>query len=260
MALGWTQDVLGARAHVSQSQVSRLEMGDFEAISVAEMTAVLDILDVRVALTLESPFIARPGFVRDAAHAHCVAYVAGRLERAGWEVRLEVEVREARSHGWIDVLAHQRAENAVFVGEIKTTLEDLGGAQRQLGWYERAAWSVGRGIGWRIDRVGAAMLLLATDEVERRILDHAALLRHAFPTRGARFGEWLAAPSDDLLGPGLALVDPRSKRRQWLVPTRTEGRRTALPYRDYADFMVQHRTLMAPRSSGAARQGQHGGP
>jgi hypothetical protein len=34
---------------------------------------------------------------------------------------------------------------------------------------------------------------------------------------------------------GLALVDPTSRRRDWLLPTRSDGRRSSLPYRDYAD-------------------------
>ena len=31
----------------------------------------------------------------------------------------------------------------------------------------------------------------------------------------------------------LALIDPRSKRRQWLRPSRVDGRRSAAPYADY---------------------------
>jgi hypothetical protein len=33
---------------------------------------------------------------------------------------------------------------------------------------------------------------------------------------------------------GLALIDPRSRRRDWLIPTRVDGRRTVLPYQDLA--------------------------
>lgn len=241
-ALGWTQQMLALKANVSQSQVSRLESGDLEAVSIHELTAILDALDVAVTLTLESPFIARPRFVKDAAHARCVAHVAGRLERAGWEVRLEVEVQAGRSHGWIDVLAHQRAAGAVFVGEIKTTLDDLGGAQRQLSWYEREAWAAGRAIGWRFHRVDAALLVLATEDVERHLTEHAVLLQRAFPVRGRRLGAWLNAPAEDLPGSGLALLDPRSRRRNWLLSTQADGRRTHLPYRDYADFMLRVRT------------------
>lgn len=257
-ALGWTQQTLAEKAGVSQSQVSRLESGDLDAVSIHELTATLDALDVRVTLTLDGPFITRPRFVKDAAHARCIAYIAARLERAGWETRLEVEVQGRRSHGWIDILAHNRAAAAIVVVEVKTILDDVGGAQRQLGWYEREAWAVGRAAGWRFHRVGAALLLLATEDVERRLTEHAALLQRAFPVRGTRLGEWLNAPGEHLPGSGLALLDPRSRRRNWLLSTQADGRRTALPYRDYADFMLRVRTprrIDSPAKVSASRQG-----
>ena len=36
---------------------------------------------------------------------------------------------------------------------------------------------------------------------------------------------------------GVAMIDPRSKRRDWLRSLAIDGRRSKLPYRDYADFM-----------------------
>jgi hypothetical protein len=39
---------------------------------------------------------------------------------------------------------------------------------------------------------------------------------------------------DDLVR-GIALIDPRSRRRDWLIASPLEGRRTLAPYRDSAD-------------------------
>jgi hypothetical protein len=36
---------------------------------------------------------------------------------------------------------------------------------------------------------------------------------------------------------GLAMIDPRSRRSNWLRPTRIDGRRSAAPYVDYIDFV-----------------------
>ena len=36
---------------------------------------------------------------------------------------------------------------------------------------------------------------------------------------------------------GLAMIDPSSRRREWLIRTTVDGRRSAAPYVDYADFM-----------------------
>jgi hypothetical protein len=43
-------------------------------------------------------------------------------------------------------------------------------------------------------------------------------------------------------GRGLALCDPASRRREWLIRTRLDGRRSELPYRDYADAARRLRT------------------
>ena len=73
------------------------------------------------------------------------------------------------------------------------------------------------------------MLLLATEEVERSLHANRDVLAIAFPVR------------DDVLGQGgdtrrgLALIDPRSRRRDWLMRSRIDGRRGVAPYRGYAD-------------------------
>jgi hypothetical protein len=36
-------------------------------------------------------------------------------------------------------------------------------------------------------------------------------------------------------GRGLALIDPTSRRQGWLIRARVDGRRSAAPFRDYAD-------------------------
>jgi hypothetical protein len=36
-------------------------------------------------------------------------------------------------------------------------------------------------------------------------------------------------------GRGLALIDPSSRRRAWLIRTRLDGRRSPAPFADYAD-------------------------
>jgi hypothetical protein len=38
---------------------------------------------------------------------------------------------------------------------------------------------------------------------------------------------------------GIALIDPRSHRKEWLLRARSHGRRTPAPYRNYADFVTQ---------------------
>jgi hypothetical protein len=45
----------------------------------------------------------------------------------------------------------------------------------------------------------------------------------------------LNRPGSIPLGRGLGLIDPRTKRRDWVQRTGVDGRRSPLPYLDYAD-------------------------
>jgi transcriptional regulator with XRE-family HTH domain len=239
--LGWTQAELGAKAGVSQSQVSRFESQRIEVVSLSTVARFLDSMDIRASLVLDHPLVDRADRQRDAAHARCVAYVAGRIGRMGWEVRPEIEVHHGRSHGWIDVLGFNPSTRSALVVEVKTELPDLGAVQRTLGWYSRMAWVRGRSIGWPIQRVGAALLVLATEANEARLAENAALTRQAFPVRSRAMSDWLSAPITDLPGAALALVDPRSRRVRWLIPTASEGRRSAVRYSSSADFLRRSR-------------------
>ena len=239
--LGWTQADLGARSGVSQSQVSRYEAGRMEVVSLSTAARFLDSMGIRASLTLDHPLVARSDRQRDAAHARCVAYVAGRIAPMGWEVRREVEIHHGRSHGWIDVFAFHAATRSAVVVEVKSAIPDIGAIQRTLGWYTRMAWDVGRSLGWPMRRVGAALLCLATVANQARLAENTELTRQAFPVRAAALSNWLAAPLADLPGAAMALIDPRSRRVRWLIATASEGRRSAPRYENYADFLRRAR-------------------
>jgi hypothetical protein len=50
-------------------------------------------------------------------------------------------------------------------------------------------------------------------------------------------------------GQSLAMIDPSSRRREWLIRTAVDGRRSAAPYADYADFIDRRR--FRPRRNAA---------
>jgi transcriptional regulator with XRE-family HTH domain len=232
-----TQADLADRCNLSQAQVSRVEAGALAWLTVEEMGRLLDALAIRMDLALHQPFVASPPLQRDAAHARCLGYAAGRLRAMGWDVRLEVEIAEGRSRGWIDLVAHHADRAALFIGEIKGGLDDMGSAQRQLGWYDRSARDVARTLGWRFDRSMAALLVLATEANDQLIAANYGLIRHAFPVRAAALHRWLVDPEIVVPRSAIALIDPRSRRRQWLLALALDGRRSRLRYATYADFM-----------------------
>jgi hypothetical protein len=136
----------------------------------------------------------------------------------------------------------------LLIIEIKTRLDDLGALERQLGWYERMAWQPARRLGWRPTRVVSIVLALASDEVERVVRAHRDLLAMAFPRRAHEVAGCLEDPTRFRPGRALALIDPSSRRREWLIRTSIDGRRSRLPYRDYADAArpAASRTARAP--------------
>lgn len=232
--LGWSQRELGRRCGLSQAQIWRVEAG-LAPLSAGVIARIADALGLEVDLTIHAPFIA--GRQRDAAHARCSSYVQHRLESAGWLVAREVEIVHGRSHGWIDLLAFDPSTSTLLIIEIKTEIEDLGQIERTLGWYRREAWSSARRLGWRPVGTATWLLVLATEVNEERIRANRDSLAAAFPGRALEAQATLAGQGANPRPAALALIDPRSRRRQWLIRSRADGRRSLAPYPDYAGFM-----------------------
>jgi len=239
-ALGWSQRRLAATARVSQAWVSLIERGRCPDASIETIDRLLSAMGATLVFDVRAPFLTNPR-QRDLVHARCSIHVARRLERAGWKVAREVEVGGDRSRGWIDVLAWHPATGLTVVIEVKTELHDLGAIERTLGWYEREAWAAARRLGWRPSRVMGMLVVLSTAEVDESIRANRDALAREFPLRARHLagtvgdGHLHAARG----ARGLALIDPRSRRAAWLRPCRVDGRRSAAPYRDYADFIRQ---------------------
>lgn len=246
-AIGWSQAELGHRAGLSQAAVSLVERNALPDLTFRSAGRLLDALGVRVALAGEQPPLRDRERQRDAAHARCVAHVRARLERSGWFVATEVEIGDGRGRGWIDLLAFHPVERVLLVIEIKTELDDLGAIERTLGRYERGAWAAARGLGWRPTASTGCLLLLHTRAVEAALGFNRLAIDQGFSVRASRLAELVEEPSAVPVrgARALALVDPLSRRAQWLRPSRIDGRRSPAPYLDYADFM--HRTRM-PRA------------
>lgn len=130
-----------------------------------------------------------------------------------------------------------------MIQEVKTEIHDAGGEQRRLARYERDAWDAARRLGWLPRTVVSGIALLATDRNDQRLAELATWAREALPIRSASLAAWLREPiSTAPGGRSLAMIDPLSRRRTWLRPTRLDGRRTRAPFRDYSDFVRRLRS------------------
>ena len=227
-----SQETLALVVGVSRGQIAKIELGMVDpSLDMAE--------GIAGALGLEVDLIARLPVLleerqRDAVHGRCSGYVDRRLGAEGWETAREVEIVHARSHGWIDLLAFDPRTGIVLVVEIKTRLDDIGLVERQASWYERSAFDTAERIWVRPRRVVFWLVALASEEVEAVIRANRDVLARAFPFRAHAMAE-VAGGAWPEAGRGLALIDPRSHRQDWLIRSRVDGRRAVAPYRDYAD-------------------------
>jgi DNA-binding XRE family transcriptional regulator len=228
-----TQAELAAAVGVSRSHIAEIETGRTGA-SLDLAWTIADRLGIDLQLIGQQPIVheRRHG---DLVHARCSGYVDRRFGKAAWLTGRELETVAGRAHGWIDLLAFEPRTRTLVIVEVKTRLDDIGAIERQVSWYERDANRIARQFGWHPRFVTTWLLVLASDEVERQISVHRELLGRTFPDRARSMRGILAQGGSLIGGRGLAAIDPTSRRQRWLIPTRVEGRRSACPFRDYAE-------------------------
>ena len=232
-ALRMSQRQVADAAGLSRAYVSTIERASANpALDVVERLSRALGLDVE--LKIRRPPTVNGPRQRDLVHARCSGYVDRRLRANRWLPIREAEFVDGRSHGWIDIIALDPSSETLLVIELKTRLDDLGLVERQLGWYGRTAGDAARRLGWRPRRIVSWLLLLASDEIENVIRQNREVLGRAFPSRARAMLEWLTNDEHPTVGRGLALIDPSSKRRDWLIPSLVDGRRSHSRYADYA--------------------------
>ena len=234
LRLDLTQEQLARAVGISRSYIARVELGQANP-PLRLVEDIAEALGLELDLRARPPLFMKDRLQRDVVHAHCSGYIERRLITAGWKTAREVEVHQGRSHGWIDLLAFDPQTGTLLVIEVKTRLDDLGAIERQLAWYERSSWTVARDLGWEPRRTTSWLLLLASEEVERGIRVNRKTLESSFPRRAADMLEDLVSPNR--IPPGaraLALVDPTSRRRAWLIRSSADGRRSPAPFANYA--------------------------
>lgn len=229
-----TQAELAAAVGVSRAHIASIETG--------RVNPSLDLVQrIGLALGLELQLVSRAPVVlnspaqRDLLHAWCSGYVDRRLSAAGWHCQREVTIARGRTRGWIDLLAYDPRRRLLIVVEVKTSIDDIGDIERQLDWYLREAPALARSLGWRPVTTVGWVLALATTSVDEVLRRNRSVVARGFPAR-AREMRLIATGSDlDPSRRGIALIDPRSRRKAWLISSAIDGRRTTAPYRDAAE-------------------------
>ena len=245
-SIGWSQRHLAARSGVAQPTISQIERGLLPSLTLEAMDRLCVALGVRYSVSWDLPrVVLRP---TDHVHARCSAYVARRLEANGWLVEREVDIEGGRARGSIDVFAFNPRSRALLVLEIKTEIVDVGAIERQLNWYLGEAGRAATERGWRSSRPSSGLILLMSRANDDILVSLADVFRAGFPGR-ARDLRSIVAGDVPAIPRAVAMIDPRSRRANWLVATTVDGRRTPASYRDYRDAAELLATRMQrPRS------------
>ena len=228
-----SQAQLAAGTGVSRSHIAAIETGRANP-SLATVDRIGQALGLEFGLTARPSLVIGEGRQRDVVHARCSAYVQRRLVGHGFEVAREVEVVDRSIHGRIDLLAFDPRTGVLLIIEVKTSIDDVGRVERQLGWYERVVSTTDVAAPWRVTTVRSWLLVLASMEADTAIAHHGELFQQAFPLRAPEMRHVLGGDGGRAAGRAVALIDPRSRRNDWLIACRSDGRRSPLPYRDRA--------------------------
>jgi transcriptional regulator with XRE-family HTH domain len=219
---GWRQADLADRAGVSQRLVSTIERGHFDATTMRSLRLVFAAVDARLDLT-PSWRGADLDRLLDADHAALVRTTVDRLERAGWQIRLEVTYAEYGERGSIDVLALQPAALACLVLEIKSAVPSSEATGRKLDEKARlASRIVERTEGWRPVRVGRVLVVPETSRL-RRLIDHDPNLRRMLPGDALAIRQWLRRPAGGLAAIWFLSPSTRAATRRRIRVRRGSG-------------------------------------
>lgn len=176
---------------MSQSEISRIELGQIEALPVAKLERVVlalgAALDVRIRWNGEAM-----DRLLDAAHAAVVEAVVVLLERSGWAVTPEVTFAIRGERGSIDVLGLRPTTDDLLVVEVKSVIPDLQATLALLDRKARLAPLIARDRGLPTSlRVSRLLVLAASGTNRRRVEAHGAMLTAALPQRGRTVVRWL---------------------------------------------------------------------
>ncbi len=191
---GLRQADVSARAHVGRTVIARIERGDLAHVEVGALVSVANALgaDVDVMLRWNGADLDR---LLNAGHSAMHELVVKILTAADWEVVPERSFSIWGERGIVDILAWHVSSRTLLVAELKTEIVDV---QRLIGTvdrYRRLAPAIVRDLGWEPAAVATWVAVAESPTNRRRLREHVALLRAAFPTDGRTVASWLHRPT-----------------------------------------------------------------
>ncbi len=196
----WRQDDLASKADVSQDAVSRVERGQFDAMSLRRIRRIFEAAGASFVCQVHwrGSHLDR---LRDERHAALVSAFVGRARTLGWEIAVEVTYSEYGERGSIDILCSHRDMAAVLVVEVKSELVSIEATLRKLDEKARLASTiVFRTMGWRPRTVGRVLVIEGLSSARRQVERHTAVVDTSLPARAAEIRRWMRRPAGPLGG------------------------------------------------------------
>jgi transcriptional regulator with XRE-family HTH domain len=192
---GLRQSDVGKLAGVSRWVVARIERGRLREVSLSAFRRVAEGLDayIEIRVRWEGADLDR---LMNSRHSALHEVVARRFTALdGWTMSPEVSYSIYGERGVIDVMAWHAATRTLLVVELKTLLVDVNDLMGSMDRRRRLATRMARERGWFPILVSAWVAVADTSTNHRRLRDHAAVLRTAFPDDGRRLRRWLPQPN-----------------------------------------------------------------
>lgn len=197
LRLGLRSRDVAERAGISLTAYSDIELGKIESVPVGKIRRVAKVLEVRLELepTWRGAAVDR---VLSSRHASMAKAVTRMLVDAGWEVRPEVSFNYFGERGIVDLVAWHAPTRTLLLVELKTELADINATLGTLDRRRRLAATIAAPFAWAPDRVAQWLVIAEGTTNHRRVGEHRALLRAAFPADGRAIRGWLARPTETL--------------------------------------------------------------
>ena len=138
---------------------------------------------------------------------------------AGWKVRPEVSFSHFGERGVVDLLAWHAGLRTLLLVELKTELADINDLLAVSNRRRRLARVIAEPFGWEPAAVAQWVVLAPSRTNSRRVTEHRAMLRAAFPADGRSVAGWLARPATALSALWFLPISQESRRGRAASPT-----------------------------------------
>ena len=207
------QQDLAREAACSQDEISLLERGRIDRMSLWRLRSIFRALDAEVVV-----FVRWRGgsldHLLDARHASLAESTIQRLLDAGWSVQPEVSYSVYGERGSIDLLAWHPMTRTLLVVEVKTELTSVEATLRKHDEKVRLGGRIAsERFDWHAKLVSRLLVLPNLSTPRRHVERHSRVMATAYPMRSAAVRTWIRAPGAGGPTSGILYVSPTQDAR-----------------------------------------------